>query len=1144
VIHAHRAERADRLVAGLAELLEAVPVDALAPEVVSVPTRGVERWLAQTLSARLGARDPAADGICANIEFPFPGRLVGEAVQAATGIGREGDPWLVERLVWPLLDVVDAHLGEQWLSSLSAHLHWGRAVVVADESEGAGRRFSSVRHIADLFDRYGVHRPGMLRAWAAGDDTDGDGAPLPADVRWQAELWRRLREQVGTPSPAERLPGACRRLRDEPGSLELPERISLFGLTRLPASYLDVLEAVAAHREVHLFLLHPSPALWERVRPFAESAWSMLRAEDLSAEMPLNPLLGTWGRDAREMQLVLGGRPGLHDHRPLEGAPDTLLGRLQAGVRADVPPPGAPLGGRPDDRVPLDPSDRSLEVHACHGRGRQVEVVRDAILHALAEDPTLEPRDILVMCPDVESFAPLVQATFAEEGSGEDDAERTPDIRVRLADRSLRQTNPVLGVVAELLDLASARLTAAQVLDLAAREPVRRRFGLDDDDLARLDRWAAECGVRWGLDGAHRVPYGLEAVEANTWRSGLDRLLTGVAMAEEDGRLVGGVLPLDDVDSGAIDLTGRLAEFVERLGTALDALSVPRPVAGWAETLRGAADALCAVGAWDAWQREQLDRILEGVSTEASSGDPGSALSLTGIRALLGDRLRGRPTRANFRTGHLTVCTLVPMRSVPHRMICLMGLDDGAFPRHGAPDGDDILALDPRVGDRSVRGEDRQLLLDALMAATDRLVIAYSGRDERTNAPLPPAVPVGELLDVVDATVRVEEGRGGETVVVHHPLQPFDARNFTAGALGRPGPWGFDRAALAGARALETAADRVEPFLREPLPDLAGDLVSLDLLERFVAHPVRAFLRERLGVTVSRTDEGGDESIPIELDGLRRWAIGERFVQARLRGGSAEDARAAELARGTLPPDALGPPILATIETLAGKVGDAAAAFSCGGDARSLALDAALPGGRSLVGVIGGIGDDLIWNVAFSRLGPGHRLTAWVRFLALCAAEPDRPWRSVIVGRLTKGSKAGASLSVIEPIGHDAPSRRAAAVEQLAVLVDLLDRGMREPLPLYGATSAAYAAATLAGADPVAAAAAAWEGAWNWPGEGEDGPHALVLGGTVPFEQVLDKVPPPDESGPGWDHAEPTRFGRLALRLWAGLLAHEQVTDR
>ncbi len=1143
MIHCHRATRADELVAELGRLLASPPDDPLAPEVISVPTRGVERWLAQRLSTRLGAAGPSADGISANISFPFPGRLVGDVLAAATGIGREHDPWLADRLVWPLLDVVDAHLGEPWLSRLAAHLRGG---ALGAESDGAGRRFSSVRHIADLFDRYGVHRPSMLRAWATGSDGDGAGDPLPDGMRWQPELWRRLREHVGTPSPAERLPGGCRRLRDEPAALELPERLSFFGLTRLPASYLDVLEAVAGHREVHLFLLHPSPALWDRVRPHATATTPARRADDPSADMPRNPLLRTWGRDAREMQLVLGGRAQTDEHRALEAEPATLLGRLQADVRADRPPPGAPLDGHRDERPLLAAADRSVEIHSCHGRGRQVEVMRDAILHALAEDPTLEPRDILVMCPDVEAFAPLVHATFAGDEPDAEDAEvaaeRTPDIRVRLADRSLRQTNPLLGVVAQLLDLVPARLTAAQVLDLAAREPVRRRFGLDDDDLARLDRWAADCGVRWGLDRDHRAAYGLADIEANTWRAGLDRLLAGVAMAEEDDRLIGGVLPLDDVDSGAIDLAGRLAELVERVGAQLDALSTARPVTAWAETLRGAADALCAVRERDAWQREQLDRILDDVSSEASSGDPRTALSPAGITALLADRLRGRPTRASFRTGHLTVCTLVPMRSVPHRMICLMGLDDGSFPRHGAPDGDDVLALDLRVGDRDVRGEDRQLLLDALMAATERLVIAYSGRDERTNAPRPPAVPVGELLDVVDATVRVEDRPARTEVVVQHPLQPFDARNFTEGTLGRPGPWGFDRAALAGARSLATASDRPAPFLEEPLPPLGGAVVSLELLERFVAHPVRAFLRERLDVTLPRAAEGGDEGIPIEPDGLRRWQIGERFVQARLRGTSAEAARAAELARGTLPPGALGPSVLNVIEGYAAGVSDAAAAFSCGGDTRSLALDLRLCDGRALVGVIGGIGDDLIWRVAFSRLGPGHRLAGWVRFLALCAAEPDRPWRSVVVGRRRSGT--GASLSVIDPIGDDGPSRRAAALTELGVLVELLDRGMREPLPLYVATSAAYAEAILAGDDPVAAAAAAWQGGWNRPGEADDGEHLLVLGGAVPLDALLDEPPRPDESGPGWEGGEQTRVGRLALRLWSGLLAHEEVVDR
>ena len=257
-----------------------------------------------------------------------------------------------------------------------------------------------------------------------------------------------------------------------------------------------------------------------------------------------------------------------HEH-PVAHAGGTLLARLQADVRADRPPPGAPLPGARDERAPLDAGDRSVEVHACHGRARQVEVVRDAILHQLEEDPTLEPRDVIVMCPDIETFAPLIQATFgAGEVSDTDDELETlpagirpPDLRVRLADRSLRQTNPVLGVIARLLELAEQRLTASQVLDFADREPVRRRFRLDDDDLARLEDWVATSGIRWGLDAEHRAPFKLEALPAGTWRTGLDRVLVGVTMTEEERRLFGGVLPLDDVESGAIDLVGRFAEL-------------------------------------------------------------------------------------------------------------------------------------------------------------------------------------------------------------------------------------------------------------------------------------------------------------------------------------------------------------------------------------------------------------------------------------------------------------------------------------------------------------------------------------------------------------------------------------------------------
>ena len=1159
MLHVHRAERADLLVDALAAVVAEPFDDPLAPETVAVPTRGVERWLTQRLSATLGASPDRGDGVCANIDFPFPGRLVGRAMAGAVGVDREADPWLPERLVWPILDVVGARMEQVELAALAAHL--GGDGKDPDQGRTA-RRFATLRRIADLFDRYGVHRPAMVAAWADGENVDAHGEPLPPDVAWQAQLWRWVREQVGVPSPAERLTQACARLRDEPQVTDLPARLSLFGLTRLPASYLDVLDALAGHRDVHLFLLHPSPELWQHVGGHALPAQLMPRRDDPTAELPANPLLSTWGRDAREMQIVLTARDAgrAEHHYPLGDEPTTLLGHLQADVRADRTPPGTPLPGERDRRHVLDPEDRSVAVHACHGRARQVEVLREAILHLLADDPTLEPRDIIVMCPDIDAFAPLIHATFGagevEEADDEDlpADRRPPDLRVRLADRSLRQTNPVLGAISELLSLATARLTASEVVDFASREPVRRRFGFDDDDLARIEEWVADTGIRWGLDADHRAPYKLDTLPANTWATGLDRLLLGVAMDEDGQRLVGGTLPLDDVASGDIALSGRLAELVDRLGEAVAALGRVQPLEQWVQALAGAADALTATSEREGWQRAQLRRLLDDVTSEATTGDEPNAtpLGLTEVRSLLAERLRGRPTRANFRTGHLTMCTLVPMRSVPHRVVCLLGLDDEVFPRQTVADGDDLIARAPCVGDRDPRSEDRQLLLDALLAAREHLVVTFTGRDERTNAIKPPAVPLGELLDVVDATARSSESAdedgcaARDRVLVHHPLHHFDARNFTPGELVPARAWSFDPVALDGAKASAGQRRPARAFLAAPLPPDERDFIELDDLVRFVHHPVRSFLRQRLGIVLGDRDQTTSDALPIEIDKLEEWGVGNRLLQARLTGADMASCRRAEAARQQLPPAELGIPVLDRVAPVVDRIAAAAGQFvDPDTEPESVEVRIDVGGGRLLAGSVAQVHGDLLRPAIYSRVAAKHRLAAWVRLLALTAAHPDRPFATATVGR---GDKGTVALARLPALGADAERRHAVATSALAAVLDVYLRGMCEPLPLYCATSAAYAEARAAGRNAESAARGQWTSGWaknqRWSREDEELEHQLVLGGVRSFDQILEQPPRDDESGPGWAPDEGTRFGRYARRLWGPLLAHEELERR
>ena len=1092
----HRSERADPLVAALGTLLNTPSGDPFAAELVAVPSRGVERWLAQQLSHVLGARD--GDGVCANVVFPSSNRLLDEAVAAADQDYAEAvDRWSAERAVWPLMTIIDqaAHTAD-WAGMLAVHLG------LEPGGRERGRRFAVASKLARHFVTYGRSRPAMLQAWAAGRDEQGDGTPLAHDLQWEAELWRRLRAELG-PSPAEQHDAACARLRADPGSTPLPGTFSVFGTTRITPSRIAVLDALAAHREIHLWLHHPSPALWDAVRGSVAG-----RRADERTDVVRNPLLASLSRDLRELQQLLPA--GTDVHHDIAPRPDTVLGRLQQHLADDT------VVTSPHR---VDPKDRSLTVHACHGPARQVEVVREVVLGLLDDDPTLEPRDILIMCPNVETFAPLVAAGFgmADEPGGHPAAQ----LRVRLADRSLRQTNPLFGLVTQLLELAANRVTASQLLDLAAAPPVRALFGFSDDDLEQLRDWTADANARWGLDAQHRAPYGLGNLAQGTWRAAIDRLLLGVAM-EQDDRWLDTVLPLDDVDSGAIDLAGRLAELLDRVDAAVRALDRPHTVPQWM-TLLG--ELVLTLGEpLQAWQGTQLRGELADVAEAAGGVDV--ELGRADIAALLHARLAGRPTRAGFRTGTLTVCTLVPMRSVPHRVVCLLGLDDGAFPRNAIVDGDDVLARDPRAGERDVRSEDRQLFLDAICAAQEHLVITYTGADPRSGAEVPPCVPLGELLDAVDASAAAPDGGPGRAhVVTRHPLQPFDARNFRPAALGTSGPFSFDPVGLAGARA--ASGTRVEPrgLIGAALPAAPReDPVALDDLVRFLAHPMREFLKQRLQISTWQDDDEPEDALPVDVAGLPEWAIGTRVLHDRLAGLAVETCRQVEYRRGDLPPGQLGRRVLDRVCDTVEALVAACATERAAAPARSVDVAVALTGGRVLAGTVGGLHGSTLVDVTYSGFGPRLRLESWVRYLALVASLGDPALRTVGVGKYSGGARRQV-VQGIDPV-------EAAGV--LDDLVALRDAGLRSPLPLPLKTSALFAERrydSRSVEDALDAAKTRWHDG-QYPGECSDTAHQLVLGGSVPLAELVAFDPAGQDA---------LRFEALAVRLWTPLLGAEHA---
>ncbi|GAB21471.1 exodeoxyribonuclease V gamma chain [Gordonia polyisoprenivorans NBRC 16320 = JCM 10675] len=1148
MLRLHRAERTDVLADALADVLATGLPDPMASEIVAVPARGIERWLSQRLAVRLGSSPELGDGIAANIGFCSPGELTDAVIDALDTDAQTATAWRADALVWPVLAVLDDLVDDPQMAMLARHIGSASTATAAgagtnttegDGPDGArlGRRYATARHIADLFERYARQRPGMLADWAAGGQSNGAGAALPDDMAWQPRFWRAVRERVGAAHPVERLDALCEAVRADPGAVDLPPRVSVFGPTRITETFRQVASALGAHRDVHLFVPHPGPALWRAVATTAAPADA--RRASWRPPSLRNPLLAGLSHDVQELQLSIAGHLDTEvHHRAGDHPPATVLQTVQAGIRDDSDPRA--------DRGTCA-ADDSIEIHACHGPERQVEALRDRLLHLFDADPTLQPRDVIVMCPDVETFAPLVRGAFGQSGLDHPAAA----LRVRLADRGLRHLNPVLDVVATVVELAVGRITAGQVTDLLTREPVSRRFAMSDDDLDWVREWLSRSGIRWGIDETQRKRFGLSGFGQGTFSAGLDRVALGVVAEEDDGEWLGAALPLEGVESTQIDLAGRLMEFVDRLGALVVRLSGSASAADWAESLIAIVDELTETAPGDEWQTAQAHRsITEALAcdTEAlacDTEDPPKGerlLRLSDVRDLVAMMIAGRPTRANFRTGELTVCTLVPMRSVPHRVIVLLGVDAEAFPRALRVDGDDILGRVPLVGERNPRAEDRQLFLDALTAAQEHFLVFYTGADPVSGSRVPPAVVVSELADTV-ATLCGIRAAG---FIRRHTLHGFDARNFEPGGVGGvQGPFSFDRGLLAGARALRGTKQPVRPIagahLGIPAPDADSD-VELTSLVSFFANPIEGFVRQRLGARMPDEEHDDSDRLEVRVAGLEEWAIGDRLLARMLAGADLRDCQMAEVRRGTLPPAEFGRRELVRISRQVGAVYDAAVGLRHGDAAtRDFVLD--LPDGTRVHGSVGDVFGTGIVAATYSKVRAKHRLSAWIRLVALAAAQRCGAVGGPVIDSTTmigRADRKAPGISVVRLAGPDDP------LALLAELVAIRRLGLQTVLPLPLDPGAAYGIKRASGSSEMIALNAAATSFAGKFGAHTDPYLRLVYGADVTASVDFDTLTSvcAADTAPwaqiGLVSGEPV-FTTLARRLWGPVVEHEVI---
>ena len=943
-----------------AQLLAQPQRDPLAPVQVVVPSQGMGRWLTLELARR--------QGIVMQLEVQLPASFIWQLSRQVLGALPEQSAFKPQTLTWRLYD---------WLCEPD---NLARAPRLAHYLEGGDerRRLALAGRIADVFDQYLLFRDDWLEAWERGARLD-----LGPDEDWQALLWQMLTAD-GHPHRARLLGDLLARLQAGTGLPGLPERLVVFGISSLPPHHLRVLQALARHCAVVIFALNPCREAWGEIRDLRELARdSSLQPDDwyLDVGQPLLASLGKQGRDFFDSLFALASEEGAEEigvyASDAELQDDSLLHLLQNDILA--------LRSRaPEQRPWLRADDRSLELHVCHSPLREVEVLHDQLLARFAADPSLTPDQVVVLTPDIERYAPFIEAVFSGRG-GQARAARIP---FSLADRSLRSEVPLIEAFLALLALPDSRFAAEELLGLLERPALARRAGIEQEDLPLLRDWLREAGVRWGRDAAHRARLGLPAETAFSWRQGLDRLLLGFAapqqLAGDAPPLLGETWPLDALEGARAQLLGRLAGFVGGLGRWADELARPRPLGEWADCLQRLLDAL-----FDEAEAGEtlllLSRACAALREQAEAAGIERPLPLELVRQQLVAALEQNGGASGFLTGAVTFCTMVPMRSLPFRWVCLLGLDDGALPRRTPAAGFDLIARHPRRGDRARRLDDRYLLLEILLSARDGLYLSHVGRDPRDNAVLPPSVLVSEILDCIDQSVRVApaadnpQGLASRALSFVHPLQPFAPGNFEPARGG-----GFAPVWHAAARRLAEAPQAEAAPFASALEDPDADWLQIEparLLQCF-RHPARFLLEQRLALRLPASEQSlaGDEPFTLERAVQQRLRL--LALQAVERGWDEAQERRVAAAAALLPVGELGQaywgslrgPIRAFAPRLFEERPQQAP--------QPLLVDVELAGVR-LHGWLDGVTDAGLFGHRLGPLGPWELAGFWLRHLLL-----------------------------------------------------------------------------------------------------------------------------------------------------------------
>ncbi|HPB83017.1 MAG TPA: exodeoxyribonuclease V subunit gamma, partial [Spirochaetota bacterium] len=886
----HTGNSLERLAEILADMVRADPPDPMKPETVMVMSRGMERWISMRLSEHLG--------VWGNCIYPFPNTMIyglfREIIEQESG----EDTFDRAVMTWKLFGLIRECEDKPGFESLKIY---------------TGDKYSPLKHyqlagqIADVFDQYLTFRPDMMLSWDRGEED-----------HWQGRLWRRLSDEKNRDHRIimrDRFLGELKNNSTLQG--KLPRRLSLFGISTLPPFHLDVLNELTEYIPVHLFFLNPSRQYWGDLlskREIARAEKKLAPKGISSGDMHLetgNSLLVSMGNLGRKFLDMLYDRNPLDSASPdswIEPARDTLLHRIQGDILDAVDrgrthnKEGEVMALFPEqdgDVEEVPPGDVSITIQSCHSPMREIEVLHDFLLRCFDSMPGLEPRDVLVMTPDIETFVPHIDAVF---GSTEDPRTLIP---YTIADRSAAGTHRVVRTFLAIASIGNSRLSGGEVLDIIECPEVLRRFNLTEADIPLLRKWTAETGIRWGMDENDRKNMGLPAVKEHTWRSGMERLLLGYAMPGGNERLFCGILPFDEVEGAQCTVLGGVLEFLETLFEVKEELAEPRSLVQWSGYLGMLVGRFfCSTGGSSEQTIQSLRNGVEMLKEYGELSEFSGEVHHHVIAAWLGDTFGEEKIAGSFLSGGVTFCAMLPMRSIPFKVICLVGMNNDIFPHPDNVASFNLMKDNPRPGDRSRRHDDRYIFLETLISARERLYLSYVGQSIKDNSEIPPSVVVSELLDYINQGYRMECDYPEKRIIVRHRLQPFSGGYFSG-----TGPlFSYSREHCSAAGALMAERLNPEPFFSGALPEggtEGGDIDLRDFL-RFFRNPAQYLLVTRLGMFFERRSGALEEREPFDVDGLDLFLLKDDIIRRILDNSIDESLYPLYRARGYLPHGTMG----------------------------------------------------------------------------------------------------------------------------------------------------------------------------------------------------------------------------------------------